>query len=71
PECDCYTCKNFTKSYLRHLANSGEYTGKQLNTLHNLAFMIKLLATIKTAIKEDRFLEAKEEFFKKYNEKQQ
>ncbi|MEI6845936.1 MAG: tRNA guanosine(34) transglycosylase Tgt [Candidatus Firestonebacteria bacterium] len=67
PECDCYTCKNFTKSYLRHLANMGEFTGKQLNTLHNLTFMIKLLATIKTAIKEDRFLEAKEAFFKKYN----
>ena len=67
PECDCYTCKNFTKAYLRHLTNAGEYTAKQLNTLHNLAFMIKLLATIKTAIKEDRFLEAKEEFFKKYS----
>src|SRR3989339_726607 len=66
PECDCYTCKNFTKSYLRHLINMGEYTAKQLNTLHNLAFMIKLLATIKTAIKEDRFLEAKDAFFKKY-----
>ena len=66
PECDCYVCKNFSKAYLRHLISSGEITAMQLNTLHNLSFMIKLLATIKTAIKEDRFLDAKEEFFKKY-----
>ncbi len=66
PECDCYVCKTFSKAYLRHLISSGEITAMQLNTLHNLSFMIKLLATIKTAIKEDRFLEAKEEFFNKY-----
>ena len=66
PECDCYTCKNFTRSYLRHLINSGEITGMQLNTLHNLRFMIKLADNIRKAIINNNFLEEKQKFFEKY-----
>ncbi|MFH1823773.1 MAG: tRNA guanosine(34) transglycosylase Tgt [Candidatus Firestonebacteria bacterium] len=65
-ECDCYTCKNFTRAYLRHLINTGEITGMMLNTLHNLYFMVKLISKIKQVIIEDRFLEEKQSFFKKY-----
>lgn len=65
-ECDCYTCKNFTRAYLRHLINSGEITGMQLNTLHNLYFMIKLQDKIRSSILNNNFLEEKQEFFKKY-----
>jgi len=66
-ECDCYTCRNFTRAYLRHLINAGELTGMFLNTLHNLYFMIKLVERIKKSILEDRFLEEKQKFFKEYN----
>lgn len=44
PECDCYTCKNFSRSYLRHLYIAGEILGARLNSLHNLTFYLKLTA---------------------------
>lgn len=70
-ECDCYTCKNFTKSYLRHLYKAEEGLGKRLLSIHNLRFLIKLTQEIRTAIKEDRFGDFKKSFFEKYqlNEK--
>jgi queuine tRNA-ribosyltransferase len=42
PECACYTCKNFSRSYLRHLYIAGEILGARLNSLHNLTFYLKL-----------------------------
>lgn len=42
PECDCYTCLNYSKSYLRHLFLSGEILGSRLNTVHNLHFYMKI-----------------------------
>lgn len=66
-ECDCYTCKNFTKAYIRHLIKAGEILGARLLTIHNLRFLIKLMGNIRDAIKEDRFLEFREGFYKKYN----
>ena len=70
-ECDCYTCKNYTRSYLRHLYKCEEGFGKRLLSIHNLRFLIRLMEQVREAIKEDRFLEFKEEFFEKYglNEK--
>lgn len=65
-ECDCYTCKNYTRSYLRHLYKCEEGFGKRLLSIHNIRFLIRLTEQIRTAIKEDRFLEFKEEFFEKY-----
>ncbi len=65
-ECDCYTCQNFTKSYLRHLYKCDEGLAKRLLSLHNLRFLIKLTEDVRTAIKEDRFLDFKNEFFAKY-----
>jgi queuine tRNA-ribosyltransferase len=66
PECDCYACTNYSRAYIRHLFNVGEILGPRLTTIHNLYFLIKLMENIRKAIKEDRLLEYKEEFYKKY-----
>ena len=69
PECDCYTCKNFTKAYLRHLYVADEAFGKRLLSIHNLRFLISIMEGAREAIKEDRFLEYKDEVLKKYGDK--
>ncbi|NLY85164.1 MAG: tRNA guanosine(34) transglycosylase Tgt [Tissierellia bacterium] len=66
PECDCYACTNYSRAYIRHLFNVNEILGARLTTIHNLYFLIKLMENIREAIKEDRLLEYKEEFYKKY-----
>ena len=66
-ECDCYCCKNFTKAYLRHLYKCDEALGKRLLSIHNVRFLIHLAEMAREAIKEDRFLEFKEEYLKKFN----
>ncbi len=52
-ECDCYTCKNFSRSYLHHLDKCGEILGAQLNTIHNLRFYQKVMSDLRTAIEND------------------
>ncbi|MFQ3231237.1 MAG: queuine tRNA-ribosyltransferase, partial [Reinekea sp.] len=54
PECDCYTCKNFSKAYLYHLDKCGEMLGAQLNTIHNLRYYQRLMADLRLAIEENR-----------------
>ena len=66
PECDCYTCKNYTRAYIRHLINVKEVLGIRLTTIHNLYFLIKLMSKIREAIKGDYLLEFKDEFYSKY-----
>ena len=68
-ECDCYTCKNYTKAYLRHLYVADESFGKRLLSIHNVRFLIRLVEGAREAIKEDRFLEYKEEMLRKYGSK--
>ena len=70
PNCDCYTCKNYTKAYLRHLYVCEEVNAKRLLSYHNLRFLIKLCEDIRQAIKEDRYLEFKNELIKKYQERE-
>ena len=65
--CDCYACKNYTKAYIRHLINVDETFGQRLLSIHNIRFLIKMTEEIRQAIKENRFLEYKEEFINKYN----
>ena len=65
-ECDCYTCKNYTKAYLRHLFIAGEGLGGRLLSIHNIRFLIKIMENIRKSIEEDRFLEYKDEFLKEY-----
>ena len=69
PECDCYTCKNYTKAYLRHLYVADETFGKRLLSLHNVRFLIHLMEEARKAIKEDRFGDFKEEMLRKYGSK--
>jgi len=66
PECDCYACTNYSRAYIRHLFNVNEILAARLTTIHNLYFLIKLMDNIREAIREDRLLEYKEEFYKKY-----
>jgi queuine tRNA-ribosyltransferase len=67
-ECDCYTCKNYTKAYLRHLFVSGEQLGAMLMSIHNLRFLMSIVEGARSAIKEDRFTEYKEDVLKKYGD---
>lgn len=66
PECDCYTCRNYSKAYLRHLFKADEILSSMLMTNHNLHFLVKTMEGIRQAIEEDRFLEYKKEFYDKY-----
>jgi len=63
--CHCYTCQNYSRAYLRHLYKSRELLAYRLNTIHNLYYYLDLMAKIRHAIKEDRFLEFKKEFYSK------
>lgn len=51
--CTCYTCRNVSRGYLHHLLKAGELLGGSLVTIHNIAFMNRLMRDIRTAIKED------------------
>ena len=64
--CDCYTCKNYSKAYIRHLITTDEMLGGRLLSIHNIRFLIKLTEELRVAIKENRVLEYREEFIKKY-----
>jgi len=63
PHCDCYTCKNYSRSYLRHLARCNEILGSRLNTIHNLHYYQSLMQDIRSAIEEDRFEAFKKTFY--------
>lgn len=60
-ECTCYTCKNYSRAYLNHLAKSQEILGARLNTLHNLHFYLSLLRNARCALMENRFPKFKSE----------
>lgn len=64
--CDCYTCKNFSKGYLRHLYNSQEITAYILGTIHNLRFYLKLMENVRDSIKNGKFQIFKKEFLARY-----
>ncbi len=66
PECDCYACKNYSRAYIRHLLRVNEGFGMRLASIHNLRFLINLMEQAREAIKEDRFLDFKEDYFKKF-----
>lgn len=66
PECDCYTCSNYSRAYLRHLVNAKEILGARLLSYHNLYFLLKMCENIREAIMNDSFLDYKKEFYDKY-----
>ncbi|MFT2109812.1 tRNA guanosine(34) transglycosylase Tgt [Marinomonas sp. 2405UD68-3] len=64
-DCDCYTCKNFSRSYLHHLDKCQEMVGAQLNTIHNLRYYQNLMAGLRKALDEGKFDEYVNEFYAK------
>ncbi len=64
--CDCYACKNYTKSYIKHLINANETFGARLLSIHNIRYLIRLTEELRESIKNDNILEYKEEFIKNY-----
>ena len=54
PSCSCYTCSNFTRSYLHHLFRNGEILGGMLNTIHNLHFYQTIMAEMRSAIESEK-----------------
>ena len=65
-ECDCYTCRNYTKAYLRHLVKTKEILGVRLLSIHNLYFLSKLMERVRKEIENDNLLNFKNEFYSKY-----
>jgi queuine tRNA-ribosyltransferase len=61
--CGCYTCKNYTKSYLHHLQRKNEILGARLNTIHNLYYYQDLMSQMRSAIADDNFAEFKDNFY--------
>jgi queuine tRNA-ribosyltransferase len=66
-KCDCYTCKNYTKSYLKHLYKSKEILSSILLTIHNLKFMFNLVENARNSIEKGKFKGFRGEFKKNYN----
>ncbi len=66
PGCDCYTCRNYSRAYLRHLFKSNEILSSMLLTEHNLHFLVRTMENIRLSIEEDRFLEYKKAFYEQY-----
>ena len=66
PECDCYTCRRYSRAYLCHLYRSAELTSHRLMSIHNIRFLIRLMERARTAISNGTFLSFKEDVIKKY-----
>ena len=64
--CDCYTCKNYERAYIRHLITTGETLGGRLLSIHNIRFLTRLAEELREAIKNDTILEYRENFIKSY-----
>lgn len=67
-ECPCFVCKGFSRSYIRHLINGSEILGAMLISYHNVYFYLGLMVKIREAIRQDKFIQFKKEFFDKYKE---
>ena len=66
PDCGCYTCRNYSRAYLRHLDKCGEILGARLNTLHNLYYFQELMAGIRNAIETGEFEAFRTNFYRRY-----
>lgn len=64
--CGCYTCRNFSRAYIRHLFKAEELFALRLLTIHNLYFLLDLARQIRKAIAEDRFPEFREAYLANY-----
>lgn len=64
--CNCYTCQNYSRAYIRHLLKANEILGLRLMTIHNLQFLINLMSEIRNAIEAGTLLEYRDKFFASY-----
>jgi queuine tRNA-ribosyltransferase len=62
PSCTCYTCQNFSRSYLHHLQRVGKILGAQLNTIHNIHYYLNLMSEIRQALEKNQFSEFVKQF---------
>ncbi|MDX9731597.1 MAG: tRNA-guanine transglycosylase, partial [Bdellovibrionales bacterium] len=67
PECDCYTCKHYSKAYLRHLILSDEILSARLNTIHNLHFFFALMRKAREAIKAGTWIEFRDDCYRRFS----
>ena len=65
-ECDCYTCKNYTRAYIRHLIKCNEILGVRLLSIHNIKFLTNLMERVRMEIENDNLLDFAQEFYIKY-----
>ena len=68
-DCECYTCQNFSKAYIRHLLKTYEMFGLRLTTIHNLHFLINFMKRMRQAIIDGNFVNFREEFWARYKNK--
>jgi queuine tRNA-ribosyltransferase len=61
--CDCYTCRTFSRAYLRHLFMAREILSSILNSIHNLHYYVSLMAEIRASLENDSFLEFRKQFY--------
>jgi len=66
-DCECYTCKNYSRAYLCHLFHGKEMLGGTLASIHNIYFIVNLVKKIRQSILDDKFDEFRKEFLEKYN----
>jgi queuine tRNA-ribosyltransferase len=66
PNCDCHVCQNYSRAYIRHLVKANETFGFRLTSYHNLYFLIKLMENVREAIRQDRLIDFRNEFFEQY-----
>ncbi len=66
PECDCYTCKNYTRAYIRHLIKTNEILGIRLLSIHNIKFLTGLMDKVRIEIENDNLANFRDEFYRKY-----
>jgi queuine tRNA-ribosyltransferase len=65
-DCSCYTCRTFSRAYLRHLYKAGELSALRFGTIHNVHFLLNLMQRIRTAIVEGNFADFRAEFLARY-----
>ena len=66
PDCDCYTCRNYTRGYIRHLFKAGEILALRLNSIHNIYFLTKMMEQMRAAIEADSLLDWTNEFYARH-----
>jgi len=64
-QCACYTCRHYSRAYLRHLYMARELLAYRLNTLHNLHYYLHLMEDVREAIEQDRFEAFRKDFYDK------